>query len=126
MCISEQAFDAEMLRKRRTAANAHCRRGYANSDFACSGFSLQYTQHGRLPRFLKMLNQIVDPGRQSIGINLHRRELSTQRRQALAEALPEMLELRVFQMRHSTGECRSTQAQGYGGRSQAKQRKHHV
>ena len=38
-------------------------------------FGLKHAQHGRLAGLLKMVNQVVDACRESVGIDLHRREL---------------------------------------------------
>src|SRR5207302_8250527 len=73
-----------------------------------------------------MLDQIVDARRQSVGVNQHGRELRAESRQALAEALTEMLEFRVFEVRHSTSDCRSTQSEGHCCRPQIKEWQHHV
>src|SRR5690242_6569961 len=40
--VAEEAFDAQMLRKRRTSASAHCCRGDADSDIPCGGFSFKH------------------------------------------------------------------------------------
>jgi hypothetical protein len=84
----------------------------ADGHIACRGFALKHAQHGSLARLFKMLDQIVDARRQPVGINLHRRELRAQGRQALAEALAEMLESRAFEVRHSSSDCRPAQSQG--------------
>ena len=60
-----------------------------------------------------MLDQIVDARREPVGINLHRRQLCAQGRQALAEALAKMLEFRVFEVRRRSSDRRSTQSQGH-------------
>src|SRR5205085_8106559 len=106
--IAEQAFDAHMLGERRTPANAHCCRGDGDGDIACRRFCFKHAQHGCLAGLLKMLNQIVDARREAVGINLHGRELRAQCRQALAEALAEMLEFRAFEVRRSSSDRGST------------------
>lgn len=78
------------------AAPPQTRRCHPDRDITGGRFGLKHPQHCRFARFLKVINQIVDACRESIGIDLHGRELRPQRGKALAEALAEVLELCVF------------------------------
>jgi hypothetical protein len=56
-----------------------------------------------------MIDNVVKAGCEPIGVDLHGRKLRAQGGQALAEALPEMLEAGAFEMRHCSGHCGATQ-----------------
>jgi hypothetical protein len=45
-----------------------------------------------------MIDEIIDTRREPIGVDLHRRKLRTERRQALSESLAQMLEAGAIEM----------------------------
>src|SRR5215216_7761605 len=73
-----------------------------------------------------MIDQIVDPRCQSVGLDLHSRELCAKSGQTLTEALAQMLKLRALEVRRRFRYCGSAQSQRDCGRSQVKQGKHHI
>src|SRR5712671_2357011 len=111
MGIAKQAFDAHVLRERRAPASAHRGRGDANCDLASGGFCFEYTKYRRIPRPLEMINQIIDPRRESIGVDLHGCELCAQGRQTLAETEAQMFEPSVLEMRRGGSYRGSTESQ---------------
>ena len=105
----------------RIAAEVTLDRGIARS-----GLAFEHAQHRRLPRPLEMIDNVVDARREAIGVDLHRRKLRAQGRQALAEALPEMLEAGGFEMRHCSGHCGATEPERHRRCPQIEQRQHHL
>ena len=90
---------------------AHRRRGDADRDVAGRGLGFEHAQHRRVPRPLEVIDEVVDARREPIGVDLHRRELRAQRRQALAEALAQMLEPGVLEMRRGRRDRGAAEAQ---------------
>src|SRR5262249_45402764 len=98
MGIPEQSLDGQMLGKRGTSTYPHRRRGHGDSNITCRRLALEYAQHGGISRTLKMIDEIVDARGEPISVDLHRRKLRPQCRQALSEALAQMLEASAFEM----------------------------
>jgi hypothetical protein len=116
MGIAEQPFDVRVLGECRFAASAHRRGGNGDGGVAGRGLCFEHAQHGRLARTLEVADHVVDAGRKAVGLDLHRRKLRAQRRQAFAEGLAEMLEARSLEMgRGRRGRC-PAEAQRHCGR----------
>src|SRR4029077_11891238 len=73
-----------------------------------------------------MIDTHVKAGCEAIGVDLHGRKLRAQGGQALAEALPEMLEAGGFEMRHCSGHCGATEPERHRRCPQIEQWQHHL
>ena len=92
---------------------------------AGGGLALEHAQHRRLARPLEVrrTRSSTRAARPSVSICIDR-ELRAQCRQALAEALAQMLEPSVLEMCRRRGDHGATEAERDGRRSQIEQREH--
>jgi hypothetical protein len=71
-----------------------------------------------------VVDQIVDTCGETVGIDLHCRELRAQSWQAFAEALTQMLEASAVEMGGRVRHCRTANTKRNRGRSKIEQRQH--
>src|SRR5215469_11817352 len=75
---------------------------------------------------LEMVDRVVDARRETVGVDLHGRELGAQSRQALAEALAQMLEAGILKVHRRRRHRRAADAQRHGRGAEIEQWKHHL
>ena len=79
------------LEKRRAAARAHGEGRYGDSGLRGGGLDFEHPQHRQFARRFQMIDCVAEPGSQSVGLDLHGRQLRTQVRERRSERRPEML-----------------------------------
>src|SRR6266850_7773107 len=75
-----------------------CSSDLGDSDITRRRLALKHAQHSGFSGALMVIDKIVDARRKPVSVDLHRRKLRAKRRQALSEALAQMLETSALEM----------------------------